>query len=66
MTKQERVDSLCHLESDYNNGAHEVVLRRLIDTNKERTQSYGDDCFSEHARQLIREACSSPESGYSF
>lgn len=61
MTKQERVDSLCHLESDYNNGAHEVVLRRLIDTNKERTQSYGDDCFSEHARQLIREACDAPE-----
>ena len=52
---------LCHLESDYNNGAHEVVLRRLIETNDERTKSYGDDCFSEHARQLIREACAAPE-----
>ncbi len=53
--------ALCHLESDYNNGAHEVVLRRLIETNDERTKSYGDDCFSEHARQLIREACAAPE-----
>ena len=61
MMEQERNDMLCHLESDYNNGAHEVVLRRLIETNDERTKSYGDDCFSEHARQLIREACAAPE-----
>ncbi len=61
MNEQKRMDTLCHLESDYNNGAHEVVLRRLIETNDERTQSYGNDCFSEHARQLIREACNVPE-----
>lgn len=54
-------DTLCHLESDYNNGAHEAVLRHLLETNAERTQSYGDDRFSEHARQLIREACEAPE-----
>lgn len=54
-------DTLCHLESDYNNGAHEAVLRHLIETNDERTQSYGDDRFSEHARELIREACEAPE-----
>ena len=59
--KNEEFDALCHLESDYNNGAHEVVLRHLLDTNNERTKSYGDDCFSEHARQLIREACQTPE-----
>lgn len=53
--------NICHLESDYNNGAHEVVLRHLVETNQERTQSYGDDCFSEQARQLIRKACEAPE-----
>lgn len=53
--------NICHLESDYNNGAHEVVLRHLVETNKERTQSYGDDCFSEQARQLIRKTCEAPE-----
>ena len=52
---------ICHLESDYNNGAHEAVLRHLIETNAERTQSYGDDRFSDQARQLIREACQAPE-----
>ena len=48
---------MIHLESDYNNGAHEAVLSYLLETNNERTQSYGDDCFSNRARQLIREAC---------
>ena len=39
---EERIE-VCHLESDYNNGAHEAVLRHLIETNNERSQSYGDD-----------------------
>ena len=52
---------MVHLESDYNNGAHEAVLRHLVETNNERTQSYGDDCFSEWARTLIREACETPD-----
>lgn len=59
--EQQRNDTLCHLESDYNNGAHQAVLRHLLDTNNQRTQSYGDDCFSEHARQLIRQACDAPK-----
>lgn len=55
------VEDVCHLESDYNNGAHEAVLHHLFETNAERTQSYGDDRFSEQARQLIRTACEAPE-----
>lgn len=54
-------DFLCHLESDYNNGANEIVLNHLIETNDKRTQSYGNDCFCENARYLIREACEDPE-----
>ena len=26
-------DTLCHLESDYNNGAQEGVMRHLLETN---------------------------------
>jgi len=52
---------MIHLESDYNNGAHQTVLRHLIETNDERTQSYGADSFSEHATNLIREACEAPD-----
>lgn len=52
---------MIHLESDYNNGAHEAVLRHLVETNDERSESYGDDRFSERARGLIREACAAPD-----
>ena len=52
---------MVHLESDYNNGAHEAVLRHFMETNTERTQSYGDDRFSQRARELIREACEAPQ-----
>ncbi len=51
---------MIHLESDYNNGAHEAVLHRLLETNDERSQSYGDDRFSDEARQRIRKACEAP------
>lgn len=57
---------MTHFESDYNNGAHAAVLQHLIETNDERTQSYGDDRFSEHARELIREACRAPEADIYF
>lgn len=57
---------MIHLESDYNNGAHEAVLHHLIETNDERTRSYGDDRFSEEARRLIREACGCPEAEIYF
>ena len=52
---------MIHLESDYNNGAHVDVLQHLVETNEERTRSYGDDVFSEDARRLIREACGAPD-----
>lgn len=48
---------MIYLESDYNNGAHEAVLHRLLETNDERSQSYGDDRFSDEARQRILKAC---------
>ena len=52
---------MIHLESDYNNGAHKAVLQHFVETNAARTQSYGDDCFSEQARTLISEACEAPD-----
>jgi len=57
---------MIHLESDYCNGAHPEVLRRLIETNDAYTDSYGFDAFSEHARALIREACGTPEADIYF
>ena len=53
-------------ESDYNNGAHPEVLRRLIETNDEQSQSYGFDQWSESARKKIRKACKCPDADIFF
>lgn len=53
-------------ESDYNNGAHPEVLRRLVETNDNRSLSYGDDEWSEQARKKIRDAIGCPEAAIFF
>ncbi len=53
-------------ESDYNNGAHPEVLRHLMDTNGESSQSYGYDEWSESARVKIRQACECPDADVFF
>ncbi len=45
---------------------HPEVLRRFAETNELRSQSYGDDEFSNHARELIRKACEAPEAQIFF
>ena len=53
-------------ESDYNNGAHPLVLKHLIETNNAQSQSYGFDEWSEQARQKIRTACACPDADTFF
>lgn len=53
-------------ESDYNNGAHPEVLRRLIETNSDSSASYGYDVWSESARNKIRTACQCPDADVFF
>ena len=45
-------------ESDYNNGAHPEVLRRLVETNGETASTYGFDRYSQQAREKIAACCS--------
>lgn len=45
------------LASDYQEGAHPGIMRRLLETNLLQTPGYGADEFSESARRKIREAC---------
>ena len=52
--------------SDYNNGAHPLVLQHLVDTNQERSESYGDDIWSRRAREKIRLACQCPDADIFF
>lgn len=53
-------------ESDYNNGAHSLVLRSLIETNNTKSSSYGSDVWSEQAREKIRQACQTPDADIYF
>ncbi len=53
-------------ESDYNNGAHPFVLRRLMETNNSQSASYGYDEWSEQARQKIRTTCQTPDADIFF
>jgi threonine aldolase len=52
--------------SDYMEGAHPAILKRLLETNLLKTEGYGGDAFSESARNKIRAACQSPEADVYF
>ena len=53
-------------ESDYIIGAHEKVLEALVKTNYEVMSGYGNDAHTNRAKELIKGACSSPESEVFF
>lgn len=55
-----------HFDSDYMEGAHPLILERLIRTNMEKTPGYGTDEYCETARRKIREACGCPEAEVHF
>ena len=52
--------------SDYMEGAHPLILQRLMETNLEKSAGYGQDEYSEAARAKIREACRTPEAEVFF
>ena len=53
-------------ESDYNNGCHEAILRRLMETNNEQATGYGLDDYCTAAKAKIRVACGCPEADVFF
>lgn len=46
--------------NDYSEGAHERILARLLETNREQLTPYGDDIYCASAREKIRRACAYP------
>ena len=52
--------------SDYLEGAHERVLERLIEVNRQPAAGYGSDSHSERAYDLIRQACDCPHATVHF
>ena len=53
-------------ECDYNNGAHPLILKRLIETNDVRTSGYGFDSFTESAKEKIKKAIGLPKADIYF
>ena len=52
--------------SDYIEGAHPAILQRLIETNFEKLSGYGDDKYTESAKEKIRAACGCPDADVWF
>jgi threonine aldolase len=52
--------------SDYMEGCHPAILKRLTETNLEKTPGYGLDAYSEAAKEKIRAACHAPEAEIFF
>lgn len=48
---------MIRFDSDYTQGAHPLIIEKLVETNFEQTVGYSQDEYCEHARQLIQEAC---------
>ena len=53
-------------ESDYDNGCHELILKRLAETNDERATGYGLDDYCKMAKEKVRAACGTPEAEVFF
>lgn len=48
---------MIQFQCDYNEGAHPLIMQRLVETNMQQTVGYGEDDFCAEARRLIRQAC---------
>lgn len=53
-------------ESDYIEGAHPQLLKRLAETNLEQVTGYGFDPYCQSAKEKIKKACECPEADVHF
>lgn len=44
-------------ENDYNVGAHELILKKLLETNMDPQSGYGSDKYCDSAKKKIKMAC---------
>ena len=48
---------MIQFQCDYNEGAHPLILQRLVESNMEQTVGYSEDHYCTHAKRLIQQAC---------
>lgn len=57
---------MIHFDCDYMAGAHPEVLDAIVKNNFVQTSGYGNDDFCHRAKDLIREACGTPDAEVHF
>lgn len=57
---------MIRFESDYLEGGHDSILKKLADTNRLQTPGYGVDKYCETARSLLRRECDAPDAEVHF
>lgn len=57
---------MIYFQSDYAEGCHPRILERLCATNLEQTPGYGEDEICRKARELVKEACGTPDGEVHF
>lgn len=57
---------MIHFDTDYMEGAHPEIMRRLVETNLDQTTGYGTDPYTAKAKELIRKACGKPDAAVYF
>lgn len=51
---------------DYSEGAHPKILEKLVQTNYEQTEGYGEDNYCKEAIRLIKEKCNRQDADVHF
>ena len=57
---------MLYFVNDYSAGAHEKIMARFMETNLEKTVGYGEDHYSQSAREKIKAACGCPHAQIAF
>lgn len=57
---------MIHFESDYLEGCHPSILKRLEETNLSQTIGYGEDPICESARETVKRVCGRPDADVHF
>lgn len=57
---------MIQFQCDYNEGCHPLILQRLAETNMVQTCGYGEDSYCAEARELVRNACGTPDADVHF
>lgn len=57
---------MIRFDCDYSEGAHERILKKLMETNLEQTPGYGEDHYCEEAAAIIRRLCAREDAQVHF